>query len=53
MKTAIINLGGEDYSVEYENENNIYSVQNLNGQEIELTNEFEQEIIERLCKDNQ
>ena len=53
MKTAVISLGGEDYSVEYENKNDIYSVQNLNGQQIELTDELECEIIERLCKDNQ
>ena len=53
MKTAVISLGGEDYSIEYENKNDIYSVQNLNGKEIELTNELEQEILEKLCKDNQ
>ena len=53
MKTAVISLGGEDYSIEYENKNDIYSVQNLNGKEIELNDELEQEILEKLCKDNQ
>jgi len=53
MRTAVISLGGEDYSIEYENKNDIYSVQNLNGKEIELTDELEQEILEKLCKDNQ
>jgi len=36
MKIAIINLGGEDYSVQYKNNNDIYSVQDLNGKEIEF-----------------
>ena len=50
MKTAIVNLGGEDYSVEYENQKDIYSVQNMSGKEIELTDELEKEIIEKLLK---
>ena len=48
MNTIVINLGGEDYSIEYENSNNIYSVQNLNGKEIELTDELEKEILDKL-----
>jgi hypothetical protein len=46
MKIQIVNLGGVDYSVEYEI--NIYSVQDLNGKEIELTDELELEILEKL-----
>jgi len=48
MNTIVINLGGEDYSIEYENSNNIYSVQKLNGKEIELTDELEKEILDKL-----
>jgi len=48
MNTIVINLGGEDYSIEYENSNNIYSVQNLKGKEIELTDELEKEILDKL-----
>ena len=48
MNTIVINLGGEDYSIEYENKNDIYSVQNLNGKEIELTEELEKEILYKL-----
>jgi len=48
MNTIIISLGGEDYSIEYENKNNIYSVQNLNGKEIELTDKLEQEILTKI-----
>ena len=48
MITAVISLGGEDYSIEYENKNDVYSVQNLNGKEIEFTDELEQEVIEKV-----
>jgi len=48
MRTAVISLGGKDYSIEYENSNNIYSVQNLKGKEIELTDELEKEILDKL-----
>jgi len=38
------------FSVEYENQNDIYSVQDMNGKEIEfnLDEDFENEIIEKL-----
>jgi len=52
METKVISLGGDDYSVEYyETDVNtyyLYSVQNLNGKEIELNNELEQEILDKL-----
>lgn len=50
MKTSIINLGGEDYSVEFKYVAIIYSVQDMNGKEIEfrLNEDLENEIIDKL-----
>ena len=52
MNTKVISLGGEDYSVEYyETDVNTFyidSVHNMANQEIELTDELEQEIFDKL-----
>jgi hypothetical protein len=51
MKTTIINLGGDDYSVQYEIINNkiiIDSVNNMSNKELYLTDELEQEILDKI-----
>ena len=52
MRTAVISLGGEDYSIEYyeteENTYQIYSVHDMANRVIDLTDELEQEIFEKL-----
>jgi hypothetical protein len=52
MKTAIISMGGEDYSVQYEDKNSITieSVRNMNGREMEINEEIEMEIIDRIME---
>lgn len=51
MKTAIVSLGGEDYSIQYEINNNkiqIDSVNNMDNKEIFITDELEVEIIDKI-----
>lgn len=54
MNTIVISLGGEDFSVEYYESDvgtyYIYSIQNMGGKEIELTDELEQEIFDKFCQ---
>jgi len=52
MNTKVISLGGEDYSIEYyESDVNTFyinSVHDMSNKEIELTDELEQEILDKL-----